>query len=226
MADEIVKSEAAPQVVKAQAERRRLKASDLQRLRLPKRYWQSTFDEVQPGPHRDVVKKYLEALPMMLDQGYGLLLWGENGVGKTSIAAVIAKETMRLGKSAFFVRAADFRDAVFSGAVYDDYVTVKQRAGEVDLLVIDDIGKEGSDVKGTAERLYEDVVRTRSAERRALILTTNLTQDDFVEPAKGGYRESMVAVLTASVLPVKVSGSDLREREAERLARLLGGGDS
>lgn len=202
--------------------RRRLTSSDMRRLNLPERHWRARFDAVQDGKHKEIVRRYLEQLPSMLASGVGLMLWGSNGVGKTSAAAVIAKESMRLGRTCYFTRASDFRDCVFGYEMFDPYITVRQRAREVDLLVLDDLGKEGADQRGSAERLFEDLIRQRVAEKRSTIITTNLSKKDFVSPEKGGYRTSFIAALKGTVLPVRFEGEDMRVAEAKQLEKTLG----
>lgn len=204
---------------------RRLTAEELEWVRLPRRYWRATLDGVQEGVHKEVLARFLGDAKSMLAKGYGLFLWGKNGVGKTSIAAVIAKEVKRAGYSVYFVRAADYRDAVFSREMFDSEFTVRQRARDVDLLVLDDLGKEGKDASGSSERCYEDLVRGRVADMKSTIVTTNLTVEEFADPDVGGYRTSFLAVMRGSVLPTLVEGRDMREDDDSALVDSLTGGE-
>ena len=202
---------------------RRLTTKDLCRMRLPTRYWKAEIGRVQPGEHCKVVASYLGRVKEAVSSGYGLLLWGDNGVGKTSIAAVIAKEAMRAGHTVYFTRAADYRDAVFTGEIFDveDGCTVRARARSVGLLVLDDIGKEGQDASGSAERCFEDLLRARVGDRKATLVTTNLNTKDFADPSKGGYRKSFLSAIRGCVLPVQVSGKDLRVDESAEMKDFL-----
>ena len=204
---------------------RKLTQEELEWVRLPRRYWRATLDGVQEGVHKEVLSRFLGNMKAMMASGYGLLLWGSNGVGKTSIAAVIAKEAKRAGYSVYFTRAADYRDDVFTGAMFDSELTVRQKARSVDLLVLDDLGKEGKDASGSAERCYEDLVRSRTADLKSTVMTTNLTVEQFSDPDLGGYRTSFLAVMRGSVLPTLVEGRDMREDDDSALVDSLTGGE-
>lgn len=197
--------------------RRPLVQADMERMNIPKLLWKVDFDGVQEGPHKDVLGRYLEKLPEMVRRGFGLLLWGNNGVGKTGAAVVVAKEARRLAHSVLFVRAADLRTFAFSNRQFDGQESWLDRARSVDLLVLDDLGKEGKDVKAESERLFEDVLRYRVGEQKSTILTTNLAESEFIEPDHGGYHESFLAVMKGMVLPVQCVGKDYRNLLADEL---------
>lgn len=70
--------------------------------------------------------------------------------GKSALASLICHEARRIDRIVYFVRSFELRDAVINKRPWDDGISVDDRVRKVDLLVIDDFGKEYSDMP----RLY------------------------------------------------------------------------
>ncbi len=162
---------------------------------------------------------YLQKMDSMLDHGDGLLLWGEWGVGKTCAACVLAKEARRKGASVLFATTETLRSAVLEKEGFDDDQLLIDRARQVEFLVLDDLGKEHSGESGFTERLFENLLRERSAHQRATIVTTNM------DPAALGkkYKLSMMEVIKESLVPLHFEGENRREEGARRIGSRLAG---
>jgi DNA replication protein DnaC len=198
-------------------------------MRLPERYWTASFDAITDGKHKRVVGRYVQKIHEVMSRGFGLLFWGANGTGKTSAAVVCMKQARRHSFTCLFIRAADLLKSDVNKTFFDSsrVQTVYERARTVDLLVIDDLGKEGHPgsgyMAGYATDLFEDLVRDRSSRLRATIFTTNMSPADIQKGGEDGlYKKSMGHVLKASTLAVKVEGNDLRKAEAEELESSFG----
>lgn len=196
-----------------------LRADHLLLMRIPQRFWEVTFAEVgMKDGHlvgaslRRAVESYLRHIDDNLDSGSGLLLWGENGTGKTCAAVVIAKEARRRGAPALFVNAEDLRIATIEQTPFHEDMTLMDRAREVELLVIDDLGKDYRGATGYSDRLFENLLRYRSANCRTTIITTNLKPVRLLER----YKKSMMDVIKEAMAPVAAEGESLRE--GKRLA--------
>jgi DNA replication protein DnaC len=203
--------------------RMRLTQAHVERMRIPQRYWGVRLAQV-PGEVQGYVEGYLRSLDEHLDRGDGLLLWGNNGVGKTSAAVLFAKEARRRGASVFFITAEGLRQAVLERQVFDEDQTVIERARSVDFLVLDDLGKEHPGETGFTERLFENLVRERCAARRVTIVTTNLP----LKQGDGGSRSlstvyipSMLEVMKESICPIYFEGENQRNSKAVDLASRL-----
>jgi len=148
-----------------------------------------------------------------------MILWGDNDCGKTSAAAVVAKEARRRGFSVLFVRAAQYRDAVMNKEMYNESMTVKQRCENVDLLLLDDFAKESTSGKseGGSERMFEDLLRERTSHRRSTIITMN------PDPAKLDvrYKQSMQKLVSEAFAVVKLIGPSQRAVEQQELIKFF-----
>jgi DNA replication protein DnaC len=195
--------------------RGRLTAEHFGLMRVPRRFWEASVSDIEPMT-RQVVLTYLRQLDEMLDRGVGLLLWGENGRGKTSAAVCVAKEARRRGASVLMTTAASLVDAARSRTEVEDGLLV-ERARGVDFLLIDDLGKEHPGESGFSDRLFENLLRERSASQLTTWITTNMGRDGLTER----YKPSMMEVIKELVVPVKMTGENLRDRTQESLRGVL-----
>lgn len=199
--------------------RRELTRDDMERMRIPLRYWKVTFDGISAERSRvnpdapsaqEVVRSYLGQLEEMAEDGVGLLLHGDNGRGKTSIAVVVAKEFRRRGRSVLFIEAAQLRHYVIKNVYFDgdDGESYFDRAMSVDVLVLDDFGKGTQDKTGFGMDLFDSLIRHRNAEKLVTFITTNMNPRDQLPKE---LLQSTMHSLKECVIPVEVIGDDQRD---------------
>jgi DNA replication protein DnaC len=196
--------------------RRELTKDDLLRARVPKRYWTASMDGVQESV-REVATKYLANIDEMLSKGVGLLLWGSNGIGKTSLSVVIGKEYRRRGQSLLFLEAAEIKGAVINSEMFDEEQTLWERAKTVEVLLIDDLGKGVQDSTGFGARVLDELIRHRNANKRVTFITTNMTLKAIEEELKSSTMHS----LKECIYPMRISGEDLREAAKSEIGAIL-----
>jgi DNA replication protein DnaC len=205
--------------------RRELTQRDLERMRVPERFWHVDMDRVHEGKTKDVIIKYMRNMgdytnagePMK--NGYGLILWGHNDTGKTSVSVLIAKEARRRGFSVLFVRAVQYRDFVMQFEKYNESESLKHRCETVDLLILDDLGKESSSLKskGGSERLFEDLLRERTSNLRSTIITMNSNPEKLEER----YERSFQRMIIESFVQLKLVGESQRDIEKQKLVKFI-----
>lgn len=198
--------------------RRELTQADMDRMRVPRRLWQSRLDLVSEIPWRDgekhpreLITCYLTKLEKMNAKGLGLVLWGPNGTGKSAAAVVIAKEFRRRGYAVLFFEAASLKDAVIGKMAFDEMETVWERARSVPVLILDDLGKGTQDGVGFGARLLDDLLRHRSANKLVTFITTNM---DPRETLGKELNASTMSTLKECMIPVQITGDD-RRNEAQ-----------
>jgi len=206
--------------------RRPLDKDDKLRMNLPRRFWDVTFKEITDYTGysssgvpslKDVIGNYLRQFDDMIERGAGLLLWGQNGIGKTCAAAVLAMEARRRGRTTLFLTASEYLEAIHEKHMFDENISVVERAKKVDILVIDDFGKEYEDSKAWSERQFEELIRNRSAQLRVTVVTMNTSLERFSERSAPG----MVQIMKGCLASVNVSGPDRREEVRQELDHLI-----
>lgn len=203
-----------------------LTARDMSRMLIPERYWECTLDGISDEAigvisPRTMVKRYLDRLDEFMAGGIGLLLWGANGRGKTGMAVVLAKWSRRHGYKVLFMEAAELKRCVIEKIAFDEVETMWERASMVDMLVLDDFGKGSKDRTGFGARVIDQLIRHRSANKRATMITTNMDTDQIADEMK----ESTMHTFQECIIPCHVEGVDRRNVSRSNLSDMLFGGD-
>jgi len=196
-----------------------LTKAHMELMRIPRRFWEVSVERV-PESIRQRILNYIRDIDGNLDRGEGLLLWGKNGVGKTSVAIFIAMEARRRGAPVLFSTAESLRSSVLDKTPFNATLSLMDRARYVDVLVIDDLGKEHPGETGFTERLFENLFRERSAARKTTFVTTNMDLDKMSER----YKPSMLEVMKETVYPIQAKGESQRDDTPDAIRTRLATG--
>lgn len=198
---------------------KRLTVADMNRANVPPRFWNVKLSEIPEHlEYRDKVRKYLEKMDEMLENGIGLFLYSdENSTGKTSIAVLALKQALRLRRTAYFEESGRLKAALIRAEEFEENIPIERRIRTVDLLVLDDVGKEYRTESGFAENTIESVLRDRSQSMRPTIMTSNLKPNKIEQV----YSADLAALLRETMIPLRISGYDWRAVKAEELRQML-----
>ena len=193
--------------------------ADMKRANVPSRFWNVKLSEIPEHlEYRDKVRKYLEKMDEMLENGIGLFLYSdENSTGKTSIAVLALKQALRLRRTAYFEESGRLKAALIRAEEFEENIPIERRIRTVDLLVLDDVGKEYRTESGFAENTIESVLRDRSQSMRPTIMTSNLKPNKIEQV----YSADLAALLRETMIPLRISGYDWRAVKAEELRQML-----
>ena len=202
--------------------RRELTRLDLERMRIPERYWDATLglvsDTRDSESPRGIVSKYLAKIDELYARGVGLFLWGNNGLGKTCASVVIGKEYRRRGRTVLFMPAAKISAARIQNDMFDSDQSIWDRCSSVDVLLLDDLGKGSQDNTGFGKRILDELVRDRSSRRKVTFITTNMQPGEQLGDA---LKESTLASLKECIVPVQFEGPDLRDAAVSEIRQML-----
>jgi DNA replication protein DnaC len=158
-----------------------------------------------------VVREYVERLDENLREGRGLWLMGDVGTGKTSLAMLVSKATLELGRSVAIYSLprllSRIRRTYDAEAGEQSYLEFFERLTAVDLLHVDDLGAEKRS-DWVLEQLYA-LVDERYESQRSIVVTTNLDQASLEEQI-GARTVSRLVEVCGDPLPL--FGDDLRYR--------------
>jgi DNA replication protein DnaC len=194
-----------------------LTPNQLRGMNIPEPYWNSTMDAFRDDEDRDAritLSKYIKNIKRALSVGFGLVINGEYGTGKTSAAVICLEQTRRVMGTGYFITAHEYVQDIFNKTMYDDNTSVYGRVRDVDLLVIDDLGKEGSRLDGENDSMATMIVsllKDRSLSGKSTIITSNLIGNKMKEAYGQSFVESIRDKM-AIVTLVKVRRSDNKLR--------------
>jgi DNA replication protein DnaC len=144
---------------------------------IPRRYRDVSFDR---PPVTDIdpqivaaTRRYAETIDRQLDAGRGLWFMGPVGTGKTTLAMLVSKAALRVGRSvAIYSLPRLLNEIRDTHRAERSHVDLLDRLTAVDLLHIDDVGAERT-TDWVLEELYS-IVNARYEDERAILLTTNI----------------------------------------------------
>lgn len=193
------------------AQRRALTPADFVRMSLPEAQWRVKIQGVQESV-RQVVHNYLFKIESYIERGVGLFIVGAGGVGKTSIAALVAKEARMRGHTVFFTPVYAMREAVKARVEFDSDVSYLKRCRDVDVLILDDLTL--ADLSGFDARLVDEMVHYRKQCKRLTVITTAEEPQALLAKAP-----RLGEVMLGSLVTLEVTGNNLNVTQHEQLSK-------
>lgn len=199
---------------------------------LPSHYRKYTFDSFRSMPKSDLGMKlhavggalcWIKGHPFTLvdaaraignmdynggeeKKSRSLVLHGENGYGKTGIAAAACNALIAAAKSVVFIRMIEYMRAYAekfkSEGGSEDFNKLDHLMRTVPFLVLDEATMAVTDSRRDTG---DDLLREREAKGLSTLLTTNYTREEFVD--RWGYRMGDIVL---SYHWIKMAGQKLR----------------
>ena len=200
-------------------DKKELTVADLRRSNIPENFWYATVSSIPEHlPYYKKVVAYYAQMEKFIEEGIGLYLFSEtNQTGKTSIAAALLKRAMRIRKTGYFTESGSLKNALTRNDNFDPEIMLEQRVKTVDLLVIDDLGKEYRTSSGYAENTFENILRFRVQSKKPTLITSNIVPKDIEQT----YSASLSAILKTTLIPVEVSGYNWTIERQKELKQIL-----
>jgi len=198
---------------------RQLTVADLRRSNVPRRFWKVSLSNIPDHlEYKGKIESYINQMDELFSEGVGLYLWSkENSTGKTSASVVILKYALRMRRTTFFEESGRLKNNLISEYEFEDNVSLERRVRTVDLLVLDDVGKEYRTNSGFAENVLENILRDRAQSMKATIMTSNLPPSEI----ESVYSPDMSAILRETMIPIEFDDYDWRAEKADKLRDFL-----
>lgn len=190
---------------------------------LGRRFRDRTFEsferEANPKAY-DIALDYAQNFETYKRRGQGLVFIGEFGTGKTHLAAAIANYLIQRKVPVVFGTLAGLLREVKKTYDEDSIVSTEQienRLKKVDLLIIDDLGKEKV-TDWVLEKFYE-IVNFRYENYMPFVITTNLTLKEIKQKfdnQHGYIGGAITSRLIEMCRVVKTEGEDYRKNLRKR----------
>lgn len=189
---------------------------------IPQRYWTLELEELQVDDlYIELASKYIQNIDRAKANGLGMIFFGSNGTGKTSIMCELGKAAVISGYRTTYVTAQQFIDSKVGSKKNEDTLAVLDDCENSDVILLDEVDKmymkSGSDY---VLKTIEDFLRRTLSSNRIVIACTNHTQDEFSEM----LGSSTVSMLKRHNQFVQVDGPDYSDEVQSEWKSLLEGG--
>jgi DNA replication protein DnaC len=174
-----------------------LKPGHLERMNIPFPYWDATLEVIREKDDlaaRKTLSKYIKDIRRAMDIGYGMIINGEYGTGKTSAGVILLKYLRRISGMGYFITAHEYIQDVFSKTMFDEITSVYERVRDVDLLLLDDLGKETSKLDSENDNvatMLVSLLKDRGAAGRSTIITSNLNLGELQKVYGKSFMEAV-----------------------------------
>lgn len=191
----------------------REKAQLLERCGIYARYQNCTFAVIESWgippvalKNYEVVKQYATNLDHHLRNGTGLILRGQVGTMKTTLAAAVLHTLIHSGRSGFFITMPSLLDTIFTMKErnIEEWLNFEKKVRETPLLILDDLGAEYAN--GWLLNKVDAIISERYNRCRPIIITTNLSSDQL----RSTYAERLIDRMRSTCSIVTFSGQSMR----------------
>ncbi|MEU6362255.1 ATP-binding protein [Streptomyces albidoflavus] len=182
---------------------------------IPLNYQRLGWDDIETvqQPIVEQIMQYAVEAARNIASGRNLVLWStSSGTGKTLLLALLAKALMVEGFQIHFAQFNEIIDLFTSS--WRDQAEREQwnrRVRNVDVLAIDDMGREHKGRLDMVEAMVDQIVRARVSDAAPTIITTNLTPQQMQE----GYGGKVMSLLSESADYIEIGGDDYRPRRRD-----------
>lgn len=182
---------------------RRLAAANV-----PRKYWPHEVENTIIGDPSAVefVGKAVANVESLIANGLGVAAFGANGSGKTTLCTYILKAALRAGFSAYFFIMESLLSLVKAGFDEVELRERLRRIRDVDVLLLDDLGREYTARTGFVEAQVDELFRYRDSMSLTTLFTTNLSGPACEEK----YGPALRSLWSGSFQTVTIHGRDLR----------------
>lgn len=190
------------------------KIAELRRMGFPDeemQKWTFANDDHANEYISTIARNYVENFSEMMENGKGLVFFGQVGTGKTFAAASIANALIDKGHPCLVTNFARLVNTIFG--MYEgkqDYIDSLNR---YHLLVIDDLAAERN-TEYMNEIVY-NIIDSRYRAGLPIIITTNLTATELKNPADISKKRIYSRLFDMCIL-VEVSGEDRRRKHLKQ----------
>ena len=131
------------------------------------------------------VKRYAEQIQYHVEHGIGLILAGNYGTMKTTMAIAILRQWIDDGHGGLIVPMCSLMDNLYTMRILnrEEFAKYDRRIRNTPLLVLDDLG--GEDADGWIKGKVDSILIERYNKMLPTIITTNLTQDQMAGTYSG-----------------------------------------
>lgn len=186
---------------------------------VPRLFWETRARDVKHNRETfdSVIAPYTKRHRRARRNGYGLMLMGDNGSGKTMFMSYVLVQMLFRGYTVFYTTLPQLASDISRGFDDREFGWELDERLRSDFLAIDELGKE-HDRSEFVQRRLELILKTRYDDRDPTLLGTNLNYGDFCKV----YHASIKSMVDGKFEKRALEPGDFRRTTAARMRRDMG----
>ena len=154
------------------------------------------------------IRAYADQLEEKIKAGVGLLMMGDYGLMKTTMAVAVLRRWLDTGHGGLMVPMCSLLDNLYTMRTLnkEEWAKYEQRLRSVPLLVLDDLGGENTDQSWVLSKV-DSIITERYNKMLPVIATTNLSKSELM----GTYSGRIIDRLRSTSKILTFKGKSQRE---------------
>lgn len=188
---------------------------------VPQSFWNTKPEDVthNTSVFESVIQKYVGKLRQARRRGYGLLLLGDNGVGKTMFISYVMMCAIRVGWTAYYTPMPELDRDIKRGFKSHELEERLQWLLTSDFLAIDEMGKERSKQDPSwMDSQVERILKMRFDDNMPTLLATNMEIDEMMI----AYGPTVGSIISGHYMPVHMEPGDFRKKMHSKMQKDMG----
>ena len=194
---------------------------------VPSDFWRIKRSDIDHNEEifDDVILKYISKLNRALAKGYGLILTGDNGVGKTCFISYILVEAIKRGRTAYYTTLPQLEHDIKLGFERSKDESIQKRIDlflTSDFLAIDEVAKEKRKKKKKEQSFMdiqiERILKQRYDDGMPVLLAANVDRESLMN----SYNSTVNSMFIGKYRIIQMAEGDYREKMAKKMSSDMG----
>lgn len=190
------------------------------------RYKNVTFDDTETGVNSMFdeayrrCKNYCDISSKVLENGYGIYIYGDKGCGKTHLTACMVNELIKQGRPVMFTNFFEIAQIIKNtfNRTNESEIDMIEKISNIDFLFIDDLGTEKVSNNGEDNWLQGkifEILNKRYNNKKPTIFTSNYSLKELIS-SRGIMDKTVDRILEMSSLILKIEGKSYRTKTRDK----------
>lgn len=159
-------------------------------------------------------RNYCEVSSNVLENGYGIYIYGDSGTGKTHLTACMVNELVKQQRPTLFTNFFEISQIIrgtFKNSKTSE-IDMIDKIANIDFLFLDDLGTEKVTKNGEDNWLQEkifEILNKRYNNKKPTIFTSNYSLEELINN-RGLMEKTVDRILEMSSLILKIEGESNR----------------
>lgn len=188
---------------------------------IPRDFWDVTPSDIthNEAVFKELIQVYASRLGRALKGGYGLILLGDNGVGKTIMMSYVLMRAIDTARTVYYTTMPQLDWDIKSGFSDPKAARRLQWLLTSDFLCIDELGKERKKRDSSfSDQQIERILKQRFDDSQPVLIGTNLSAKGL-EEAYGG---TIGSILHGKFQTAQLEPGDFRDKIHKRMTKDMG----